>query len=92
MKVLGDSVIEHQSPALHAAEMWLGLSPEDREAPAVFASGRSSRAIINQRIQDGLASEGSVRGEGIHLTVYERVNTTREELRYASTYQPGQTL
>ena len=92
MKVLGDSVIEHQSPALHAAEMWLGLSPEEREATAVFASGRSSRAIINQRIQDGLASEGSVSGEGIHLTVYERVNTTREELRYASTYQPGQTL
>ena len=33
-----------------------------------------------------------MRGEGIHLTVYVRVNTTREELRYASTYRPGQTL
>ncbi|WP_210358961.1 MobF family relaxase [Sphingomonas beigongshangi] len=92
LKVLGDSVVEHQSPALHAAEMWLGLSSAEREATAVFASGRAARAIINQRIQDGLASEGSVRGEGIHLTVYERVNTTREELRYASTYQAGQTL
>lgn len=92
MKVLGDSVIEHKSPALHAAEMWLGLSTADRESTAVFASGRASRAIINQRIQDGLAAEGTVRGEGIHLTVYERVNTTREELRYASTYRPGQTL
>ena len=92
MKVLGDSVIEHKSPALHAAEMWLGLSTADRESTAVFASGRASRAIINQRIQDGLAAEGTVRGEGIHLTVYERVNTTREELRYASTYRHGQTL
>ena len=92
MKVLGDSVIEHKSPALYAAEMWLGLSTADRESTAVFASGRTSRTIINQRIQDGLAAEGSVRGEGIHLTVYERVNTTREELRYASTYRPGQTL
>jgi conjugative relaxase-like TrwC/TraI family protein len=92
MKVLGDSVIEHNSPALHAAEMWLGLSSADRESTAVFASGRASRAIINQRIQDGLAAEKTVRGEGIHLTVYERVNTTREELRYASTYRPGQTL
>ncbi|KEQ54789.1 MobF family relaxase [Sphingobium chlorophenolicum] len=92
MKVLGDSVIEHKNPALHAAEMWLGLSAADRDATAVFASGRASRAIINQRIQDGLAAEGSVRGGGIHLTVYERVNTTREELRYASTYRPGQTL
>ena len=92
MKVLGESVVEHQSPALHAAEMWLGLSAADREATAVFASGRAARAVINQRIQDGLATEGSVRGEGIHLTVYERVNTTREELRYAATYQAGQTL
>lgn len=92
MKVLGDSVIEHQSPALHAAEMWLGLSAAARDATAVFASGRAARAIINQRIQEGLAAEGSVRGEGIHLTVYERVNTTREELRYASAYRPGQTL
>lgn len=92
MKVLGDSVVEHQSPALHAAEMWLGLPSAAREATAVFASGRAARAIINQRIQDGLASEGSVRGDGIQLTVYERVNTTREELRYASTYQAGQTL
>ena len=92
MKVLGESVVEHQSPALHAAEMWLGLSAADRDATAVFASGRAARAVINQRIQDGLATEGSVRGEGIHLTVYERVNTTREELRYAATYQAGQTL
>src|SRR3546814_18434451 len=30
--------------------------------------------------------------EHIQLTVYERVNTTREELRYASTYRVGQTL
>jgi conjugative relaxase-like TrwC/TraI family protein len=62
MKVLGESVVEHQSPALHAAEMWLGLSAADREATAVFASGRAARAVINQRIQDGLATEGSVRG------------------------------
>ncbi|TGX49193.1 conjugative relaxase [Sphingomonas gei] len=92
MKVLGDSVHETASPPETAADMWLALAADEREATAVFASGRESRAIINQRIQDGLAAEGTVRGQGIHLTVYERVNHTREELRYASTYQPGQTL
>ncbi|MDT7533051.1 conjugative relaxase [Sphingobium sp. SA2] len=92
LKVLGRNVVESASPADAAAEMWLGLSSADREATAVFASGRASRAVINQRIQDGLAAEGSVRGEGIHLTVYERVNLTREELRYASSYRQGQTL
>src|SRR3546814_7096779 len=71
---------------------WLGLSPEEREATAVFASGRDARETINKRIQAGLIAEGSVKGEALQLTVYDRVNTTREELRYASTYRPGQTL
>ncbi len=92
LKVLGDHVVENAEPAAAAAEMWLGLSEPEREATAVFASGRDARAIINQRIQDGLIAEGSVKGQAIHLTVYERVNTTREELRYASTYRVGQTL
>ncbi|OQW69719.1 MAG: AAA family ATPase, partial [Proteobacteria bacterium ST_bin13] len=92
MKVLGDNVHESASAPETAADMWLALPAIDREATAVFASGRESRAIINQRIQDGLATEGTVRGQGIHLTVYERVNLTREELRYASTYKQGQTL
>jgi len=92
MKVLGDRVIESAEPAAAAADMWLALPQSEREATAVFASGRETRAAINQRIQDGLVAEGSVKGQGIHLTVYERVNTTREELRYASTYRAGQTL
>jgi conjugative relaxase-like TrwC/TraI family protein len=92
LKVLGDRVVEAADPAAAAADMWLGLDPSEREATAVFASGRDARALINQRIQDGLIAEGSVKGEAIHLTVYERVNTTREELRYASTYRQGQTL
>lgn len=92
MKVLGDRVIESAEPAVSAADMWLALSQPERDATAVFASGRDARAVINQRIQDGLVAEGSVKGEHIQLTVYERVNTTREELRYASTYRVGQTL
>jgi conjugative relaxase-like TrwC/TraI family protein len=92
IRVLGDKVIEAPAPAEHAAYLWLGLSEEERSVTAVFASGREARATINQRIQDGLASEGTLTGQGIHLTVYDRVNTTREELRYSSTYRAGQTL
>lgn len=92
IKLLGDQVVEAKEPAAHAAHLWLGLGEADRMATAVFASGRSSRAIINQRIQDGLAAEGSLKGEGVHLTVFEQVNLTREELRYASGYRVGQTL
>jgi len=92
MKVLGDDVVENSNPAVAAADMWLALSPAERDVTAIFASGRESREAINQRIQDGLKTEGSIKSEGIALTVYERVNTTREELRYASTYSVGQTL
>lgn len=92
MKVLGDRVVEAPEPAVTAADMWLALPQSERDATAVFASGRDARAIINSVIQDGLIAEGSVKARGIHLTVYERVNTTHEELRYASTYRQGQTL
>jgi conjugative relaxase-like TrwC/TraI family protein len=92
MRVLGDHVIEDGAPAEKAAEVWLALSPADREETALFASGRDARATINQRIQEGLVAEGTVNGPALALEVYERVNMTREELRYASSYQVGQTL
>src|SRR3546814_2369840 len=40
MKVLGEHIVEEKDPAAAAADSWLGLSPEEREATAVFASGR----------------------------------------------------
>lgn len=92
LKVLGDRVVEASDPAAAAAGMWLALPQAERDATAVFASGREARATINTAVQQGLIAEGSVKGDAVHLTVYERVNTAREELRYASTYRPGQTL
>lgn len=90
--VLGEKVIEHGAPAEHAAERWLALAPGDRDVTAVFASGREARATINEEIQKGLAAEGTLRGEAVQLSVYERVNLTREELRYPSSYRAGQTI
>src|SRR3546814_867810 len=92
LAVLGDNVIEEADPASAAADRWLALPPTEREVTAIFASGRDARTVINERIQDGLVAEGSVKGEAFQVTVYERINTTREELRHVSTYRPGQTL
>src|SRR3546814_11057683 len=72
MKVLGDNVVESMNPADAAAEMWLGLSSDDREDTAVFASGRASRAIINTRLQDSLATDGPVHGAGIPTPEHTR--------------------
>lgn len=94
LRVLGDRVIETkgEDPAAHAAKLWLNLSPAEREVTAVFASGREARQTINTDIQEGLVKEGVLTGSGETVSVYESVNATREELRYAHTYRQGQTL
>ena len=92
MKVLGDKVIEHEDPSEKASELWLALSPDERADTAIFASGRETRAAINQAVQKGLREEGTLKGEGLSLTVLQNVNLEREELRYVQSYAKGQRL
>ncbi|MCY1669583.1 conjugative relaxase [Novosphingobium sp. SL115] len=75
-----------------AAELWLSLRPEKREATAIFTAGRDDRAEINTRVQAGLLKEGTLTGAGVALTTLQSANATREELRFASTYRAGQVL
>jgi len=75
-----------------AAGMWLTLSPDKREATAIFTAGRDDRTQINALIQAGLLKEGTLKGEGVQLATLQSANTTREELRFASTYRVGQVL
>lgn len=75
-----------------AAELWLALSPEKREATAIFTAGRDDRSRINALVQTGLLKEGTLKGEGVVLATLQSANATREELRFASTYRPGQVV
>src|SRR3546814_15869715 len=88
MKVLGEHIVEEKDPAAAAADSWLGLSPEEREATAVFASGRDARETINKRIQAGFMAGGRGKGEALPLKGYDQVNTTREVVPYGDTYSP----
>ena len=92
MDVLGDRLRADPQHIKAAADHWLALPRDERERTALFASGRVARAELNTRVQNGLKSDGTLRGEGTSFSVLERVNTTREELRYAHNYKPGQTL
>ena len=92
MAVLGDKVTANPEHVKAAAEHWLGLTPEQRETTAMFSSGRVARAELNVRIQDGLAAEGAIKGEGVAIGVLDKININREELRYAHSYKPGQVL
>ena len=90
-RVLGERVVSAGLDYREAAaRKWLELSAEDRGRTALYASGRETRAILNEMVQDGLKSEGVLRGEGQALSRIETVHVTREELRYARTYRPGQ--
>mgnify|MGYP001806627767 CR=1 FL=1 len=92
MRVLGDKVVEHEDPSAHASELWLALSPDDRANTAIFASGRETRAAINRAVQKGLKEEGTLKGDGLFISVIQNVNLEREDLRYAQTYNKGTRL
>ncbi|KHL24295.1 ATPase AAA [Croceibacterium mercuriale] len=94
-EVLGERVQQVGKGESHvevAADKWLALSPENRERTALYASGRVARIELNELVQDGLKTEGVLKGEGLGITTLLQVNATREELRYARTYHAGQVL
>jgi len=89
VRLLGAHVTETGDRIGEAARQWLQLTPAERDATMLLTSGRETRAGLNQAIQDGLKAEGSLKGEGLQLTVADRVDRTREDLRYAHSYTPG---
>lgn len=93
LEALKDHVVEVPGDgALAAAKAWLSLAPADREATAIYASGRRLRGDINAAVQTGLRANGELKGNGMVLSTLARVDATREELRHLRTYQPGQVV
>jgi conjugative relaxase-like TrwC/TraI family protein len=91
--ILGERVQAHGSDYLEkAAEKWLSLPAQERDNTAIYASGRASRTTLNKLVQEGLKSEGSIKGEGLDLTTLQQINATREEMRYTQTYKAGLVL
>lgn len=78
--------------AIVAAEHWLALPPSERERTAVYASGRNIRSAVNEAVRRGLQANGEIGPEKVALEVLDRVNLTREELRYLAAYRPGMVL
>ncbi|MEO0688713.1 MAG: MobF family relaxase [Pseudomonadota bacterium] len=78
--------------AIVAAEQWLSLKPEDRERTSIYASGRRIRSAVNGAVQTGLHASGQIGPEKVQLMVFDRVNTTQEEMRHLRPYQEGRIL
>ena len=92
IKLLGSNVVESKDRVAEASDRWLNLPASERTTTMLFTSGRETRTDLNRAIQSGLRAEGALKGPELTLTVLERVNGTREELRYAQTYTPGLVL
>jgi conjugative relaxase-like TrwC/TraI family protein len=90
---LKDHTVESQGDgAIVAAERWLSLPPSERERTTIYASGRKIRSAVNEAVQRGLQANAEIGPEKIALEVLDRVNLTREELRYLAAYRPGMLL
>jgi len=90
LRYLGPHVVEvGDGAAVDAAAAWLALSPTERDRTAIYASGRALRGEVNAAVQIGLKANGELGGQSIGVDTLVRVNTTREELRFARTYGPG---
>ena len=93
LALLKPSTIETSGDlARTAAEHWLALAPEERARTAIFVAGRRLRAEVNAAVQDGRKARGEIGVPGLPLETLVRVQATREELRHADAYQPGQVL
>jgi ATP-dependent exoDNAse (exonuclease V) alpha subunit len=90
---LKDHTIEAKGDgAIVAAETWLALSPAERDRTAIYASGRANRSAANEAVQAGLLANGELGPDKLTLEVLDRINLTREELRYLSAYRAGLVL
>lgn len=93
LRHLGPHVVEvPENAALAAAAAWLSLTPQERGRTAIYASGRALRGQVNEAVQTGLKVNGELGDRAFATDTLSRINTTREELRYAKTYAPGMVL
>ena len=91
--VLKDHIVEAPgNGALAAAKTWLALAPGARDLTSIYASGRQLRGEVNAAVQTGLRANGELAGVPLTVDTLSRVNATREQLRYAATYAPGQVV
>jgi hypothetical protein len=68
MRHLAPQVIEAgNDAAVEAAAAWLSLSTAEREATAIYASGRNLRSAVNDAVQTGLKASGELGPETMQL-------------------------
>jgi len=84
--------VKHGEYVRAAADKYLEFDPKERVGTGVIAQSNKARVDLNTRIRDGLIEEGIVSQNGHDKEHLSAVNTSTEDRRHASTYEPGMVL
>jgi len=72
-----------------ATAEYLKLTPDERATTLLISSSRALGDAINKGVQRALVDEGRVGAGSLKLQVFDTLSLTREQERYASSYQVG---
>ena len=76
-----------------AAQNYLSRSPELRKETIVVVATNQTRKLINTKIRDGLKKDGTIDGEKEReIRTLHKTDFTREQMREAHNYEPGQKI
>lgn len=91
-EALGERVVEAANPAQAAAELYLSLSPDERDKTSLLTSGHVLREAVLDQVRGELIESGELGREAVTLTVLDHLNLTREELRNIRSWGEGMQL
>ncbi len=78
--------------ATSAARDFVALSPEARAESLMITGTNSMRREINKKIREGLQEKGELSRDERSADVLQKVDMTREQIRYVHSYQEGQVV
>ena len=85
---LAPKEVRQEALSRAAAEAYLALSPEEREKTLLLAGTNDTRQAINQKIREGLKTEGSLGTADVQITALDKLDLTREAATRAEKYEP----
>lgn len=91
-EALGKRVVEAANPAQAAAELYLSLSPEERDKTSLLTSGHVLREAVLDQVRVELIERGELGRDTLTIAVLDQLNLTRDELRSIRNWGEGMQL
>jgi len=85
---LAPKEVRQEALARSAAEAYLRLSPDERDKTLLLAGTNATRQAINEKVREGLKSEGRISGDEVKIVALDKLDITRESATKAEMYVP----